>query len=376
MNTDTHIEALAITDEIARWVRCESPSHSRPHLAQMAGLIEAKAISAGLATRRIALDAATGPALCISNRPAGDKRRGILILGHYDTVHPVGTLALNPCRIEAGLLYGPGSYDMKAGAYLALAALVQVRDRTALPVDYLLVPDEEIGSRYSRAVTEQYGSRARYALVAEPARADGGRCVTARKGTGLITVKACGCPAHAGVAHHKGRSAIRELAHQVLALEALTDYAKGITVSVGTIEGGTTTNVIPAHAKAVADVRIPDAQAGQYLRDRLRGFASVDPDVSVEIDLRLNRPPMPRTHGQGEIFEQARRLAANIGFTLEDAPPTGGGSDANFTAAMGVPSLDGLGADGDGAHTLNEYVRIDTLPIRLQLWKEMLQSLA
>jgi glutamate carboxypeptidase len=363
---------------IGAWVRCESPSHSPEALAGMAALIADQARGAGLNVAIKDLGAGTGPALQFNNRAAGDTRKGILILAHYDTVHPVGTLEKNACRIEEGKLYGPGTYDMKGGTYLALAALgdLATPGATRLPVDFLIVPDEETGSKFSRALIEESAARAVYTLVCEPARANGGRCVSARKGTGMATITVQGRPSHAGVAHEKGRSAIREMAHQILALEAMTDYARGVTVSVGTITGGTTTNVVPSHCKIVVDFRVPDPQAGEETLARMRALKAVDPDVVLDVDAALNRPPMPRTEAIGRLFTQAQGYAAEAGFVLEEAPMTGGGSDGNFTAALGVPTLDGLGAEGDGAHTLYEHIIVATLPQRLDFWRLMLQQLA
>ena len=363
---------------ISEWVLCESPSHDPQTLVTMSEIIQRQAQEAGLTVTTTDLGPKTGPALLVTNRAAGDDRLGLLLLAHYDTVHPVGTLQKNACRVEGDKLFGPGTYDMKAGTYLAFTALCDVMKSggTALPVEFLIVPDEEIGSVYSRSLIESHAPRARYGLVCEPARANGGRCVTARKGTGLVSIIAHGRPSHAGVAHEKGRSAIREIAHQVLALEAMTDYARGITVSVGKIEGGTTTNVVPSYAKIIADFRFPDEQAGADVVARMRALTAVDPDVTIEINADVNRPSMPRTDEVGALLEVVQGYATQAGFVLEEAPMTGGGSDANFVAALGLPTLDGLGADGDGAHTLFEHVQISTLSERQAFWRILLSKLA
>ncbi|MDQ2147676.1 M20 family metallopeptidase [Alcaligenaceae bacterium A4P071] len=367
-----------LVDGISTWVRLESPSHAPDTLRAMAKLISDQARTAGLTVTETDHGPATGPSLTITNRAAGDDRKGILILAHYDTVHPVGTLTKNDCRIEDGKLFGPGTYDMKGGTYLALTALGDLSGAgdTQLPVEFLIVPDEEVGSLNSRPTIESHAARAKYTLVCEPARANGGRCVSARKGTGFITVEAHGRPSHAGVAHEKGRSAIREIAHQVLALEAMTDYQRGITVSVGKIEGGTTTNVVPSFAKITVDFRIPDPEAGVELKAKVDALTAHDPDVKLVVNFDLNRPPMPRTEETGELLKTVQAYATQAGFALEEAPMTGGGSDANFTAALGVPTLDGLGADGDGAHTLFEHILIATLPERLKFWQLTLKQLA
>lgn len=363
---------------IQTWIRCESPSNSPQGLAAMAAMVAQHAKAAGLAAQLTSLGDQTGPLLRISNRAAGDGRAGILVLAHLDTVHPLGTLQQNPCRIEGDRLYGPGGYDMKGGIYLALTALGQLAapGSSALPVDFLLVPDEETGSCHSRASIERYARQARYALVCEPARADAGKCVTARKGTGMLRLKVRGRPAHAGVQHELGRSAIREMAHQVLALEAMTDYARGITVSVGTISGGTVTNTVPSQCEAMVDFRVPDMQSADYILEKIRALKPVGPDVTLEIDAELSRPPMAKTEAVAELLARAQAWAAEAGMALEDAPMTGGGSDANFTAALGVPTLDGLGVDGDGAHSLHEYLLLSTLAPRLTFWTLLLKNLS
>ena len=343
----------------------------------MVAMVEHHAKAAGLTAHVTSLGETTGPLLHITNRTTGDTRPGILILGHLDTVHPVGTLQQNECRIEGDKLYGPGGYDMKGGVYLAVTALGQLAapGSTALPVDLLLVPDEETGSHQSRAAIERFARQACYALVGEPARAEAGECVTARKGTGMLRLKIQGRPAHAGVNHDRGRSAIREMAHQVLALEAMTDYARGITVNVGTIQGGTVTNTVPSQCQAMVDFRVPDMQAAEDIVARMRALQPVGPDVTLDIDVELNRPPMVKTAAVAGLLARAQAWAAESGIALTDAPMTGGGSDANFTAALGVPTLDGLGVDGDAAHTLHEYVLVSTLASRLNLWHLMLKNL-
>lgn len=362
---------------IQSWILCESPSHSPTGVAAMAELVRAYAEAAGLRVELTSLGDATGPLLYTTNRAPEDTRPGILILAHLDTVHPIGTLNDNPIRIEGDRLYGPGSYDMKAGIYLALTALGQLSapGATQLPVDFLMVPDEETGSHASREWIERYAATAKYALVCEPARPNGGKCVTARKGTGMLNLNVKGRPAHAGMQHEKGRSAIREMAHQVLALESMTDYERGITVSVGTIEGGTVRNTVPGFCRCQVDFRVPDMGAAAEVLHRMRSLFPVDPDVELDIDLQLNRPPMVKTEEAQALLGVAQTYALQAGFVLEDAPMTGGGSDANFTSAMGIPTLDGLGADGEGAHTLHEHILISTLEQRLQFWNLLLQRL-
>lgn len=363
---------------IQAWMRCESPTNSPAGVAAMADIVATHARALGLRVDVTPLGERTGPLLYATNRAEGDTRPGILVLAHLDTVHPIGTLDDNPIRIEGDKLYGPGGYDMKAGIYLALSAMTGLAEpgATRLPIDFLMVPDEETGSHASRQHIERFARNARYGLVCEPARANGGKCVTARKGTGMLRLGVKGRPAHAGVQHQLGRSAIREMAHQVLALEAMTDYERGVTVSVGTISGGTATNTVPAECRCVVDFRVPDMGAAEDVLRRMRQLCAVGPDVELDIDVELNRPPMVKDAAVTALLELARGYAREAGFVLDDAPMTGGGSDANFTSAMGVPTLDGLGADGDGAHTLHEHILISTLEMRVKFWSLLLRELA
>lgn len=363
---------------IKRWVQFESPSHSEVALYGMARMITDDAQALGLQAGSQALEEEGPPLVHVHNRAQGDGRPGILVLGHYDTVHPIGTLEKNPLRTEGDKLYGPGIYDMKAGICLALSALsATMREGgTRLPVDLVILPDEETGSHRSRRHIEAFARKSRYALVCEPARAEEGRCVTARKGTGFIHVKAHGRPAHAGVHHQNGRNAIEEISHQVLALQAMTDYGRGITVSVGVIKGGSAINVVPEHCEISADFRLPDPQAADELKAKVDAMRARVPDVALDVRFELNRPPMPRTEGTAALLAHCQAFAAQAGFTLDEAPMTGGASDANFTVALGLPTLDGLGADGDGAHTLHEHILVSTLARRRMFWKHTLQGLA
>jgi glutamate carboxypeptidase len=369
---------VELLDLIKRWVRFESPSHSDTALHGMARMIADDAQELGLQVRFQDLGEEGPPLVHVHNRAPDDERPGILVLGHYDTVHPIGTLEKNPLRMEGDKLYGPGIYDMKAGICLALSALSSAAQEggTQLPVDLVMLPDEETGSHRSRAHIEAFARKSRYALVCEPARAGEGRCVTARKGTGFIHVKAHGRPAHAGMQHQNGRNAIEEISHQVLALQAMTDYDRGITVSVGVVKGGTTVNVVPEHCEITADFRLPDPQAADELKAKVDAMQARVPDVALDVRFELNRPPMPRTEGTAVLLAHCQAFASQAGFTLEEAPMTGGASDANFTAALGLPTLDGLGADGDGAHTMHEHILVSTLARRHAFWKHTLQGLA
>jgi len=311
-----------------------------------------------------------------SAEPSNEKP--ILVLSHVDTVHPKGTLTGRlPFRRDGDRLYGPGLYDMKGGAYLAVAgyrALVRAGVPTARPVTFLFTPDEEIGSPTSREAIEEEAAKAAYVLVTEPAR-DGGRIVTARKGVGRFTITTHGRPAHAGARHQDGRSAIREMAHQILAIEGMTDYARGITTTVGLIKGGTAANVTPETCTAEIDLRVPDPAIGDEMVARLLGLRAVDPDVSVSVQGGINRPAYPKTATIVGMLERAQAVAHAVGFDLADCPMTGGGSDGNFTAALGVPTLDGLGIDGAGAHTLEEYGLVSSILPRARLLAGLMETL-
>ena len=212
-------------------------------------------------------------------------------------------------------------------------------------------------------------------LVTEPAR-DGGKIVTSRKGVGRFEVKATGIPAHSGGSHRKGRSAIKEMAHQILAIEAMTDYTRGVTTTVGMMSGGTAPNVIPQHGHITVDLRVRDAATGREFEERILGLKSVDPDVKLKVTGGMNRPPFEKTPAIEALLRQAQALAREIGFTLADTLMTGGGSDGNFTAALGVPTLDGLGIDGDGAHTEWEHGYISSIEPRTRLMRRLFETLS
>jgi glutamate carboxypeptidase len=365
-----------VLDDIGRWVRHESPSHDARAIEGLQDIIAEQALNAGLGVRRIPLGQGCAPVLVVSNRASGDEREGILVLTHVDTVHPHGTLARTPYRIEDDRVYGPGGYDMKGGAYLALRALAATLNGsgTRLPVEILFIPDEEISSKFSRETTIEFGKRARYALVCEPAR-NGGKCVTCRKGVGRATITVTGRAAHAGIDHARGRNAIAEMAHHIIDLEALTDYAAQTTVNVGVIAGGTGANVVPDTCTLQVDFRVASADAGQSVLAAMRGLRSRNPDVSVAVDAVVTRPPYEKSRQTAALLDIARLHARQAGFELEDVPLTGGGSDGNFTAALGVPTLDGLGVDGSGAHTLNEFFLASSVMPRLDFWTRLLTDL-
>ncbi len=363
-------------DELSVWIRTESPTHAPDAVNRMMDLVATDAAEAGIACERLPGKQGLGDTLILRAGPRSD-RPGVLVLSHLDTVHPLRTIEHDlPLRREGDRLYGPGVYDMKGGAYLALKAFKEVaaRGSAALPLVYLVTPDEEIGSPTTRPLIEEFGRRSAYTLVMEPAR-DGGKIVTSRKGVGRFEVHVEGRPAHAGSRHEDGRSAIREAARQILRIENMTDYGRGVTTTVGMISGGSAINVTPQHCRFSVDLRVATAADGDAYETALLGLAPHDSDVRVTVAGGMNRPTYERSPGTVRLFEHARGLAAELGFDLEDVPRVGGGSDGNYTAALGVPTLDGLGIDGAGAHTLHEYGVVSSIVPRMRLVARLLETL-
>ncbi len=304
---------------------------------------------------------------------AEERRKPILLLGHLDTVWPMGTLAKMPFRVAKGKAFGPGVYDMKAGVVMALHAVAMLRERQALtaPVVLLLVSDEEIGSTVSRAVTEKIAQECSAVFVLEPAQGPQGAYKTARKGVGDYSVHVRGVAAHSGVDFEKGHSAVLELARLIETISQFTDLKTGLTVNPGTICGGTRTNVIAAEAQAEVDVRIARMRDAARVEKLFRGLRATDRDCTLTITGGMNRPPMERSRGTVALFQQAKKLAHAMGFALEEAS-TGGGSDGNFTAALGIPTLDGMGAVGEGAHATHESIVVSELAKRTALLAGMI----
>jgi glutamate carboxypeptidase len=363
-------------DRLSAWVRTESPTHLAASVNAMMDLVEAEAAEAAIPVERLPGRQGLGDALLLRAGPRTGAP-GMLILSHLDTVHPLGTTAEGlPVRVKGDRLYGPGAYDMKGGAFLALQAFKAVaKGGSRLPLAFLFTPDEEIGSPTTRGLIEDLARRSAYALVTEPAR-QGGKVVTARKGVGCFEVTVEGRPAHAGSRHEDGRSAIREAARQILDVETLTDYGRGVTTTVGLLTGGTAVNVVPRHCRFSVDLRVATEADGAAYEAALLGLRAEDPDVILTVSGGMNRPPYERSEGTARLFEQARALAAEDGLDLREAPKAGGGSDGNFTAALGVPTLDGLGVEGDGAHTLEEYALLPSIAPRQRLMTRLLESLA
>jgi glutamate carboxypeptidase len=297
------------------------------------------------------------------------------VLSHLDTVHPMGFIERLPFKVEGDSAFGPGIYDMKGGAYLAFHAFRQLcagGERPPLGVTQIYVSDEEIGSPTSRALIEAEGRKAKYVLVTEPAR-DGGKIVTGRKGVGRFDIAIRGIPAHAGTRPEDGRSAIRELANIILTLEAMNDPKRGVTVNVGVVGGGSRPNVIAEEAYAEIDLRAPTMADADDLVARILNLQSRTEGVSVKVSGGLNRPPYEKGNAGAALYEHARTLAAEIGFDLVDTF-TGGGSDGNFTAPH-TATLDGLGVDGQGAHTHYEQMYISSIEPRTRLLYRLYQTL-
>lgn len=352
---------------IQEMVRIESPSDDPAALGRFASWFR------GMAEERFGARVKTargGHLLCEFPLP-GRRRYGgrILILGHYDTVWPMGTLTRMPCVERDGRLWGPGVLDMKGGVALALMAVKALRElETKVPARVLLQlnADEETGSHSSRALTEKNALASRAVLVIEPGTGLSGKLKTARKGVGDYHIRVKGRASHAGVDFEAGASAVLELSRQLLKVAEFTDIAKGITVNPGVVAGGTRSNVVAAEATAHVDIRIAKLRDAKPLDEKFRALKPFDKRCSIQVEGGLNRPPMERTKGVAGWFREAERLGREMEVEVEESA-TGGGSDGNFTAALGVPTLDGLGAVGEGAHAANENMLVDRIADRVAL---------
>jgi glutamate carboxypeptidase len=302
----------------------------------------------------------------------------VLLLGHLDTVYPMGTLATMPCRVADGRLFGPGVFDMKSGIAFMLHAIEALRawheDTLPRPVTVLLVSDEEIGSDTSRRITESLAKNSSAVLVLEPSHGPKGAVKTARKGIGEYVLKVTGKAAHSGLDFEKGESAILELAKQIVTISKLVDLKRGLTLNVGTMQGGTRVNVIPAEASAVIDVRVARKQDAAGIDRKLRSLKPFNRKCKLEITGGMNRPPMERTPMVAGLYKKAAEIAKRLGWKLDEAA-VGGGSDGNFTAGLGIPTLDGLGGVGEGAHATHESILIPEIPRRTALLGELIETL-
>jgi glutamate carboxypeptidase len=354
-------------------VLAESPSDQKPAVDACAELAAARAKALG-ARVKLHKQRNFGNILEARFGPQSSASR-ILLLGHLDTVWPLGTLKSMPCRLREGRLWGPGALDMKAGVAMALTAIELLLEAGELnrEIVLLLNTDEEVGSPVSRPITERIARQCAAVYVLEPAQ--GLAYKTARKGTGDWRIDIKGIAAHAGVDFTKGASALRELGRVIEAVSGWTDLKRGLTVSVGVAGGGTRTNVIPAQAFAEVDVRIARKADGTRIERKFAALKAADSRCTLSVTGGMNRPPMERTRGTVKLFARARGLAAEIGLALEEAA-TGGASDGNFTSALGIPTLDGMGAVGEGAHARHESIFVEHLAARTALLAGMLGAAA
>jgi glutamate carboxypeptidase len=357
-------------------VECESPSDDAAAVARFADLFIER--TKDIASAKLLRVKGAGPHARLEFKTHGRSKRGqILGLGHSDTVWPIGTLKSMPFRRAQGRLWGPGVLDMKAGLAFFICAIRALRDLdvpVARRIVLLAVADEEIGSGTSRSSTESEAAKSDAVLVLEPGTGLDGKLKTARKGVGNYTLRVEGVAAHAGVDFANGASAIVEIAKQIERISAFTDLERGVTVNPGLIRGGTRTNVIAAQAELDVDIRIARMGDAAALDRKFRGLKPFDKRCQLRVSGGVNRPPMERSAAIRTLFQRAQALANGLGVSLEESS-TGGGSDGNFTAAIGIPTLDGLGAVGEGAHATNESILVARMADRIALLALLLQSL-
>jgi len=362
---------------LGEFVRCESPSHNKAAVDRMGEIVASEWRRRG-AKVRVLRQKERGNHVRAEIWTGGGRASGqILVLGHMDTVYPLGTLAKMPFRVARGRAWGPGTFDMKGGLVLALAAIDALKAtglRGGKRLVFLWTSDEEIGSFTSRREIEREARRSDAVLVLEPSLSPEGKLKTARKGVGTAEIIVTGRAAHAGIDPGAGVNAVHELALQIARLGQMNAPRRGITVQATVIAGGTASNVVPDHARAEVDIRYSRLADAPKLNRKLHALKPILPGARIEVRGGVNRPPLERTAGVRELFRRARSLMQEIGVPLGEAS-TGGGSDGNFTGALGVPTLDGLGAIGDGAHSPGEHVVIRALPARAALIAGLLASL-
>jgi glutamate carboxypeptidase len=362
-----------ILNSIHGIVEIESPSYNTSKSVEVVNWIENETQSIRI-NLQIEKTKAENYGEHLTIRAFPSKRKQILLLGHTDTVHPIGTKASNPTRIENEMFYGCGIFDMKANVVLMLEVLRFFAEsdlKPKRPVTILLSCDEEVGSLTGRELVEREATISEFCLVCEPSA--NGKVKTGRKGTGMFKLKTHGIPAHAGLEPEKGASAILELSKQIPLIHALNDAEKGTTANVCQITGGTASNVIPEYAECSIDVRFTSAAEAEKLETAIRSLQPTDTKISLEISGSTNRPPMERTENVVFLYEKARVLAESFGYQLGETQ-VGGASDGNFVSALGVPVLDGLGIAGGGAHTLSEHILINDLANRATLLTLLLLS--
>lgn len=366
-------DIIALTRE---FVECESPSDHPPSVNRFIALMTKR--TQDIASVKVSRGTTYGANARFTFTLPGKKKDGqILILGHSDTVWPLGTLAKMPFRAARGRLWGPGVLDMKAGLVFFIFAMRALRDLD-VPVRRKVVlqvnADEEVGSESSRAWTEEAAKESVAALVLEPGTGLAGKLKTARKGVGDYTITVRGRASHAGVDFSNGANAIVEMSRQLEKIAGFTRLDRGVTVSPGVVRGGTRSNVVAAECIAEVDIRAPRARDRAYLERCFGSLKPFDKRCAIEITGGLNRPPMERSAGVRRLFNLAKGLASDLGVDLEESS-TGGGSDGNFTAALGVPTLDGLGAVGEGAHALNECILVNRIADRTALLAKLVAAI-
>jgi glutamate carboxypeptidase len=367
--------AEAMLAELQDWVRIETPTTDAAAVNRLVDRAEAGLRDSGLVPHRTPGRDGFGDMLAARLGPAEGK--GILIAGHLDTVWDHGTLARMPCRIDGDRAHGPGIYDMKAGSFMAwhaVCCLARQGIAPRLPVTLLLTPDEEVGSPTSRAQIEALAQDSAYVLIPEPAAGTQGAAVTARKGVGRFTLRVEGVSAHAGGNFADGASAVVELARQIIDLHGMVDAARGITLNCAPVWGGTRPNVIAPEAGCEIDFRVRTIADGAALEARLRALAVHDPRCRLRVEGAINRPPFDESSAGLALYERARAIAAEIGFDLPKQH-RGGASDGNFSAGLGIATLDGLGCPGAGAHAPHEHILWPSLAPRARLILGLLETL-
>ena len=366
-----------ILDTIQQLVEIESPSDLKAAVDRLSTVLASRFSELG-GKVQLHRQEKFGNHLQISFAGATRNAKPVLLLGHMDTVYSIGAISKMKYRIAKGRVFGPGVLDMKAGIALGFhvieALLAWHKGRLPRPVTVLLVSDEETGSQSSRAITERLARQSEAVLVVEPASGLNGAVKTSRKGVGGYTLNVTGKAAHSGLDFEKGHSAILELARQTIEISEFSDMKRGITLNVGKISGGTRVNVVPAEASASIDVRVATKKDAAEMHRRLRALRSFDRNCTISVTGEINRPPMQRTSGVVALYNKAQAIAESLGWRLEEAA-VGGGSDGNFTAALGIPTLDGLGAVGEGAHAEHESVVISELPRRAALLAGLIAAL-
>ena len=361
-----------ILADIRSLVEIESPSDNREAVNRAVAWVEQRAKSMGGVAKRHS-QPEFGDHLEIHFGTPSEKP-AVLLLGHLDTVWSMGTLSHMPFKIEKKRVWGPGVLDMKSGVVMALHAVRMLQQAGALDheVILLLVSDEEVGSESSRPLTEELAQKVGAVFVLEPGQGIGGAAKTWRKGVGEFIVRVHGVASHSGVDFTKGQSAIIEMAHQILKIREFTDLKRGLTVNPGTITGGTRTNVIAEYAECHVDLRVQKMADAARIEKKMKALKPKNRHCKIEVEGGMNRPPMERSKGVLKLYATAREIAGEIGFTLKEEG-TGGGSDGNFTAALGIPTLDGLGGVGEGAHAAHESILLDELPRRTALLAGLIQ---